>query len=272
MSLVVSSSNDAITKYIGTRIDPWQVAFFRCLFSVGSLLPLMLYYGSVSFQTHRPWLQVLRGGVLFVAISLWSHGLEVVPITTATIMSFTVPIFALLLAPTFLKERVTGLMWVATLLAFCGVVLVLQPQHRSFSIASVNFVIAAFLFGMLDVVNKKYVTKEPLLGMLLYPTLVAAILLALPAMYAESIPTKYDLVWLSILGIGSNLILYFLLKAFALASVSSLAPLRYLELPISVGTGYGLFRELPASHSYLGAALIILCTLLIVYTQQGNLK
>lgn len=272
ISLVISSSNDALTKYIGVHIDPWQVAFFRCLFGTGSLLPLMFYHGSISFQTHRLWLQMLRGGLLFVAISLWSHGVKVVPITTATIMSFTVPIFVLLLAPIFLKERVTGPTWFAALLGFCGTVLVLQPSYFSFHVASLRFVIAAFVFGLLDIINKKYIRKEPLLAMLFYPTLVATILFAFPAMCAKSIPTRDDLLWLLILGISSNLILYFLLKAFALASVSSLTPFRYLELPISVGIGYGIFKELPTSYSYLGAALIILCTLLMMYTQQSNAK
>lgn len=268
LSLVVSCGNDAIMKYMGTYMSPWQVAFFRCLFGTGSLLPLMLYHGPVSFQTPRPWLHVLRGGLLFIAISLWSHGVKAAPMTTATIMSFTVPIFVLLLAPIFLQEHVTWPMWLATLLGFGGIVLVLQPSHWSFP--SALFVLAAMLFGLLDIINKKYVTQEPMLCMLFYSTLVAMVLLALPAIYAGPMPRSHALWWLLILGISSNLILYCLLKAFALASASALAPFRYLELLISMGVGYVLFQELPTGSSYLGAAIIIPCTLLIVYSQRRS--
>jgi S-adenosylmethionine uptake transporter len=272
LSLIVSCGNDAIMKYVGTYMSPWQVAFFRCFFGTITLLPLMLYQGRVAFKTHRPLLHVMRGVLLFVTISLWSHGVKDAPITTATIMSFTVPIFVLLLAPVFLRERVTWPMWVTTLIGFCGIVLVLQPTHCSFHSSSILFVLAAALFGLLDIINKKYVRQEPMLCMLFYSTLAATILLAVPAMYAGPIPTRQALLWLLVLGIGSNLILYFLLNAFTLTSVSSLAPFRYLELLVSMGGGYLFFQELPSRNSYLGAAIIVPCTLLIVYYQHRSTK
>lgn len=272
LSLIVSCGNDAITKYVGTYMSPWQVAFFRCFFGTITLLPLMLYQGQVSFKTHRPLLHVMRGGLLFVAISLWSHGVREAPITTATIMSFTVPIFVLLLAPIFLRERVTWPMWVATLVGFGGIVLVLQPSSWSFYGTSLFFVLAAGVFGLLDIINKKYVTQEPMLCMLFYSTLAAIVLLALPAIYAGTMPPKHVIPWLLVLGITSNLILYLLLKAFTLTSVSSLAPFRYLELPISMGVGHLFFQELPSRSSYLGAAMIIPCTLFIVYYQHRSNK
>ncbi len=272
LSLIVSCGNDAIMKYVGTHVSPWQVAFFRCFFGTITLLPLMLCQGRVYFKTHRPLLHVMRGVLLFVTISLWSRGVKEAPITTATIMSFTVPIFVLLLAPIFLRERVTWPMWMTTLIGFGGIILVLQPTHCSFHSASVLFVLAAALFGLLDIINKKYVTQEPMLCMLFYSTLAATLLLVFPAMYAGAMPTGQALLWLLVLGMGSNLILYFLLKAFTLASVSSLAPFRYLELLVSIGGGYLFFQELPSRNSYLGAAIIVPCTLFIVYYQHSNAK
>ena len=270
LSLIVGCSNDAIMKYVSTHIDPWQVAFFRCFFGAVTLLPFMLYQSKVSFKTHRPWLHMFRGGVLFVAMSLWSHGIKSAPITTATIISFTVPIFELLLAPIFLRERVTWPMWMMTLLGFGGIVLVLQPRNWVFQDTSMLFVLAAGLFGLLDIVNKKYVTQEPMRCMLFYSTLIATVLLAFPAVYVGPIPAGHSLMWLFFLGIGSNLILYCILKSFALACVSSLAPFRYLELLLSTGVGYLFFQELPGRHSCLGATIIIPCTLFIVYYQHHN--
>jgi len=268
LSLMVSCGNDAVMKYVGAHTSPWQVAFFRCFFGTVTLLPLMCYQGVVSFKTHRPLLHVTRGGLLFAAMSLWGHGVKEAPITTATIMSFTVPIFVLLLAPIFLRERVTWPVWVVTFMSFGGIVLVLQPSSWLCWDTSMLFVLAAGVFGLLDIINKKYVTQESMLCMLFYSTLVATILLILPALYAGKMPTQHTLWWLLVLGVGSNLILYFLLKAFTLASVSSLAPFRYLELLISMGVGYLFFQELPDSNHYLGAAIIIPCALFIVYYQS----
>ena len=270
LSLIMSCGNDAITKYVGMHISPWQVTFFRCFFGAATLLPFMLYQGSVSFKTQIPWLHVVRGGPLFIAMSLWSHSIKEVPVTTATIMSFTVPLFVLLLASIFLQESVTWSMWIATLMGFGGIVLVLPPIHWSFSSTFVLFISAAMLFGLLDIINKKYVEQESMLCMLFYSTLTATLLLALPAMYVGHMPTGYTLLWLLGLGIGSNLILYFLLKSFTLTTVSSLAPFRYLELLISTVVGYVFFGDLPTRNSYWGAAIIILCTLFVIHAQRRS--
>mmetsp|Transcript_9898 Transcript_9898/g.22860 ORF Transcript_9898/g.22860 Transcript_9898/m.22860 type:complete len:296 (-) Transcript_9898:1897-2784(-) len=272
MSLIVGCTNDAIMKYVGTYIGSWQVTFFRCFFGAGTVFLLMCYRGFASFQTSHPWLHVIRGVLLVVAMGLWGRGVQEAPITTATLISFTVPIFVLLLAPVFLKERVTWPMWGATLLSFGGIVLVLQPSNGVFCSASVLFVLAASVFGLLDIINKKYVTKEPLLCMLFYPALTATVLLFLPAIYVGTMPPGHTWPWLLVLGIGNNLILYCLLKAFALTSVSSLAPFRYLELLISVGVGYLFFQELPHKNSYWGTLIIIPCTLFIVYNQRQGVE
>lgn len=234
----------------------------------------MLYQGKKSFKTRRPLLHLVRGMVVFLAIGLWSQGIKAAPITTATIMSFTVPIFVLLLAPVLLKERVTWPMWLATLVGFVGIILVLQPDTQSFRLhsSSLCFLLAAMLFGLLDIINKKYVTQEPMLCMLFYATLVAIALIAFPAAHVWCAPTGHQLLWLLALGVGSNLILYFLLRAFALADASSLAPLRYLELLISISVGHIFFQELPHGHSYLAATIIIPCTLFIGYYQSRDRK
>lgn len=254
-------------------MNAWEIAFFRFGFGSITLLPVMIYYGKSAFVTRRWKLHFLRGLLIFLAISLWSQGIKTSPITIATIMSFTVPIFVLLLAPIFLHERVTWPIWLATLLGFVGIVLIIQPTTTSFNQGSVYFILGAILFACLDVINNKYVTQEPILCMLFYSTLVAMMFVAYPAVRVWQTPSIHQLIWLLALGLGSNLILFFLLRAFALAGATSLAPFRYLELFISMVVGYVFFQELPDQYSYFGAGLIIVSTFLISYYQaRGRSK
>ncbi|MEM7383222.1 MAG: DMT family transporter [Bacteroidota bacterium] len=272
LSLVASCANDAITKYVAERLHPWEIAFCRFLWGALTILPLMLYQGRKSFKTHRPLLHLGRGTVLFIATSLWIQGVNVASITTATIMSFAVPIFVLLLAPILLQERITWPTWLATLVGFAGTMLALRPQASSFNSTSLYFLLASMLFGLLDIINKRYVAQEPTLCTLFHTTLVAAVLVALPASHVWRTPSRYELLWLLALGGGGNLILYLLLRAFAIAEASSLAPFRYLQLLIATGIDCFLFQELPKIHSYLGATLIILCTLFVGYQQRAESK
>lgn len=268
LSLVIGCGNDVAMKYMNSHINPWQTTFFRCFFGTLTLIPCCFYQDRACLRTTRPWLHVVRGMLFCMAMSFWSHGIQEVPIVVVTIVSFTVPLFVLLLSLLFLKERVTGAMWAATLLSFGGILIALQPSYPIAGSSVLLLVLAAMLFGLLDVINKKYIVQESMFGMLFYATLVATLLLAFPALWGNPMPTKRALLGLLGLGIGSNLILYLLLKAFRLTHIAALAPFRYLELLISIGLGYVFFQEIPTTSSYLGAMVVVPCTLFVVYHQH----
>ena len=227
----------------------------------------MFYEGKKAFVTHRWWLHVMRGILVCIAISLWGQGMQRSPITTATIISFSVPIFVLVLAPFILKERVTWPLWLATSVGFVGILYMVRPTIYHTDQGVLFFFIAALFFAVLDILNKKYVVQESMLSMLFYSNVVAAVLVLYPTVQVWCKPPLAVWIWLFILGVGSNLILYCLLRAFAWADASWLAPFRFLEFFISLAVGYVCFAELPPAASYWGAAFIIPCTLFVTYYQ-----
>ncbi len=271
LSLFISSMNDIIGKYVSASISPLETAFFRFLFGTLSLVPFILYGGLKSIKTLRPNLHFIRGLFLAIAIFLWIKGLSTSQVTTATIISFTIPIFILILAPIFLGEKVSLKLWVVTIISLIGIIITLNPSNFNFNTDSLLFVVATVLFASLDIINKKYVIKESMLSMLFYSSLVTTILGLFPVVInwrVWQMPKATDLFYLMILGAGSNAILYCLLKAFRLVKASSVAPFRYLELLFSLGLGYIVFNDLPGYTTYIGALLIIPCSLYIVLQQK----
>jgi S-adenosylmethionine uptake transporter len=248
-------------------MHPMQVAFFRFLFGTLSLMPFMLYFGKSSFSTPRPMLHVIRGSILFCAISIWIFGLKLIPIATATLLTFTIPLFVLIMARIFLHEKVTLQLWLATLLGFCGTIIAFDPSDLEFNPLSLLMLLSSALFASLDIINKKFIVKESMLSMLFYSALVTTILSIYPAYIYWQTPELSDLVLLFILGAGSNFILYCLLKAFTLVEASAVAPYRYLELVLSGAVGYLLFQEIPGLCMLIGAIIIIPTTLYIAYAQ-----
>ncbi|AIF82066.1 hypothetical protein I862_07560 [endosymbiont of Acanthamoeba sp. UWC8] len=265
MNLVASVFNDVIVKFVGLRLPFSEVAFFRFLFGTLSLVPLILYYGKSSLKTSRINVHIIRGVILFFAISMWSWGVNTVPITVVTIMGFTIPMFVLVLAPLFLKEKVSLELWLATLIGFVGVYVTLNPHHASFNPYSLVLILAALMFASLDIINKKFVVQETMIGMLFYSALVTTLLGAYPAYKVWVEPTAKEVMLLALLGVGSNLILYFILKAFTLVNASSLSPYRYLELVFSASIGYLLFAEVPHATTLIGCAIIVPANFYIAY-------
>ena len=268
LSLIVSIMNDIIQKVLGRSIDIFEITFFRNFFGSISLIPIILYYGKNSIKTRHIFVQITRGFLLFLGISAWILGLKQSQIAVATTMGSTVPFFTLILAYLFLSERVVWQRWVATLIGFIGVIIVAAPVQDNISMISWIFVFSAFCFACLDIINKKFVTKESMICMLFYSALFTAAFSVYPACYSWSSPSWEQLNLLIILGINANLILYFLLKAFTYVDVSATAPYRYLEFVFAAIAGFVLFNDILTIPTLIGAAIIIPATFIVIYSEN----
>jgi S-adenosylmethionine uptake transporter len=267
LSLAVSNLNDIITKYSAMELPFVQVAFLRFALGMLTLLPFMLWRGRAAFVTYHPWVHFWRGVILFCALTIWCLGLTVVPLVSATLLTFTIPLFVLVLARLFLHEVVGYRLWGATLVGFIGVIILLSPTQASFNHAAWLMVLAAFLFASLDIINKKFIMRESMFSMLFYSALVTTMLGAYPAYIYWQQPTWQELFLLLLLGGNSNFLLFCLLKAFKLVSASSVAPYRYLEIMLSAMLGMLIFGEVLSWNIIAGAVIIIGATMFIAYDQ-----
>lgn len=268
LSLVSSTLNDIISKYAGLRLQSFEIAFFRFFFSTITLLPFIWYYGKDTLKTSNPFIHIIRGVLLFFGMISWIYGLTIAPVTTATVISFAIPLFTLVLAVFLLNENIIWQRWVATSIGFLGIIITLKPHAADFDPKVLLFVAAAVAFAMLDIINKKFVIKESMISMLFYSALITAVLSAPPAALYWQTPTMLELSLLFILGMSANLILFFLLKAFTLIDATASAPYRYFELIFSALAAFIIFGELPKDNTIYGALIVIPATLFVVYSEK----
>lgn len=271
LSLISSATNDITAKYLGLRLHSFGVSCFRFFFSALILVPFILYYGKQTLKTNRPFIHIARGVLLFFAMTCWIYGLSIAPVTTATVISLATPLFTLVLAVFFLNENIIWQRWAATLFGFIGIVITLKPHASDFNPQILIFVLAAIIFAMLDIINKKFVVQESMISMLFYSTLVTSLVSIPPSIMYWQTPTSSEFILLFTLGAGGSLILFFLLKAFSLVDATATAPYRYLELIISASAGYLVFNEIPENSTLYGALIIIPATLFIIYSEKGNI-
>lgn len=282
---LISNMNDILMRLVGSRLPSMEVAFFRFFFAVLTLLPIMLYYRKTAFKTAHPGLHSLRALLLFGAIACWCAGVTMIPLAAVSTLALTVPIFVLPMAIVFLGEKVGWQRTVSTLIGFGGILVVVignghEDQNFWQSLATFNngtlyMIAACILFALSDILNKKMVVKESNLSMMFYIALGTTIFGIIPAYMVWTPPSIHELALLFLLGCGGNLILFFLLKAFAATDVSALAPYRYLELFSAGIFGFALFNEIPGVWTLAGAAIIVPSTFAIAYYethQNKNLK
>lgn len=271
LSLISSSANDIIAKYVGLRLHSFEVTFFRFLFGSLTLVPFIFFYGINTLKTSHPFVHISRGGLLFFGMAAWTYGLTIAPVTTATVISFSIPLFTLILAVFFLNENIIWQRWLVTIFGLTGVIIMLKPNNLDFNPQIMVLVFATIAFASLDIINKKFIVKESMLSMLFYSAMVTTLFSLPPTIYYWQTPTSSELLLLFILGASANLILFFILKAFALLDVTAIAPYRYLELILSSLAAYLVFGEIPEKNTWYGALLLIPATLFIIYSEKKTL-
>ncbi|MDX2049917.1 MAG: DMT family transporter [Rickettsiaceae bacterium] len=270
LSLVTSVFNDTISKYIGQTLDPSEVAFFRFLFSALTLVPFIVFYGISTIKTSSFFIHCARGFILFLGIMAWTHGLSYHPLAVATLVSFTIPLFTLILGYFFLNENIIWQRWVATFIGFTGIAVALGVNGSEFSSFSLILILSAAGFAGLDVINKIFVVRETMTSMLFYSAVVTAILAFVPAINHWQDPSLMQLTLFALLGASANLILFFILKAFSVLDATAIAPYRYLELLISSLSGFIFFGESITHQILYGALIIIPSTFFIVYSEANK--
>ncbi len=271
MISVVSVTNDVLMRFLGERLHPVEISFFRFFFSMVSILPLMVSSGSTLFKTQRPMMHVLRAVLGALALGLCCYSVNIMPLSENTTIMFCEPLFFLPLAYILLKEKVDAPRWIATIVGFIGLMIILRPGTDAFRVVAFVPMTAAILFALSNVMVKK-MTGEHASTMLFYFGVGTTLFALIPLPFFSEMPTLSELGLLVLLGIGGNMIQVCLFRAFSATEASALAPFRYVEFIISALFGYLLFSQIPTVWIFGGAALITLSTFYITIMETRKEK
>jgi drug/metabolite transporter (DMT)-like permease len=254
----------AFVKLAGQAgINAFEITFFRCLFGFVMLLPFVAKAGVSSLRTQHMKAHVWRSVLGIVAMACSYLGIAKLELATYTALSFTKPLFAVVLAVIILKEEVRWRRWAATLVGFLGVLVMMRPGSQAFDVWALLALADAFSIAILITILKRLPASETPLIMLFYYGIIATTLVAPPAFYFWQWPQPIEWVYLVIIGATGALSQYWWILAFKAGEASAVAPFDYLRLLFAGAIGYFAFSELPDSWTLLGAALIIASTVYI---------
>lgn len=272
------SVGDAVVKSMAGEWPGTAVSALRYSFgAVGLAIVVALRHGRAGFVLPLPGLQLGRGAAVGLATICFFMGVMAMPLADATAIQFTSPIITAMLAPLVLKERSPPAVWLATLLAFSGVLVVLRPNLLALGPVALYPLGAAFGMSWLMMLNRKTAGAAPVMVMqFLLAAIAAPLLVAAAALLhwtggaAFQIPCPSVEVVLKCLFVafsattGHSLIFAAVLRANAAA----VAPMTYVQLLVAAAIGWAWFGEAPDAATFAGAALIIAGGLWLLRAQR----
>jgi drug/metabolite transporter (DMT)-like permease len=204
-------------------------------------------------------------------------GVMAIPLADATAIQFTSPMFTFILSALLLGEKAPKAVWVATALAFAGVLVVLRPNVLALGAPALYPIGAAVGMACLMICNRKAaglaspIAMQLLVAMMAVPMLIIATsLLALSGAPQFQVPVPPASVVVKCLIIACTATIAHLLiyMAAVRASAAVVAPMTYVQLLIAAFLGWMLFGTAPDLSTFGGAALIIGGGLLLWRSQK----
>lgn len=265
-SAIAFSLMGAVVKYLST-FHVYQVVFFR---SIGTLLftiPLVLKQKVPFWGTNKKWL-IIRGVAGVISLTCFFQSLNYLSIGTAVSLRYTAPIFAAIFALIFLKEKIKAIQWLLFLIAFVGV-LIIKGFGADVETLGLFFVIFSAVFlGVIFVVIRKIGNSE-------HPLVIINYFMIMAFTFGGLLSIKY---WIQpsliewILFLSTGVFGYFgqlyMTKAFQAEETNLVAPIKYLEVIITIVIGTFWFGDVYNGWTILGIVLILSGLIYNIYIKR----
>ena len=254
-------------KVLGTRLDVYQVAFFRIFIGFVVIWPIVGYFGMTSgwdfLRTRHLHVHAIRGFLGMIAMYCSYYALARIDLADFMALSFTRPLFATVLAVIILHEVVRWRRWSATAAGFIGVLIMVRPGSGTFDPAGFFALGEAFSIAFLITLVKRLPARETTLGMMFYFGAIASLLSLPAAFYSWRWPTPEEWGWLLLIGALGAVAQSFWIRSFRCGDASLVAAFDYLRLPLGAAAGLLWFAEVPTIWTLVGAIIIIASTIYI---------
>ena len=259
---------NASMRAMALELSPYQTQFLRYLFGLLVMLPLVLRSGIASYRPKNLRGQLLRGVVHTAGMFLWFTALPNIPLADMTAIGFTTPIFIMLGAALVLGEKMVAARWVAVLVGFCGVIIVVAPKLTgSGGYYNLVMLASAPMFAGSFLIAKVLTRRDPPEVIVMWQSLMVTAL-TLPAALANwTAPSTFQWTLFLMAGVLGSLGHYCLNRGFLVADISATQPARFLDLIWASIMGYLLFANVPTQTTIMGGAVIFAASVLIARSE-----
>ena len=246
------------------QMDPLQAQFMRYAAGLLLFVPLLIKSGVLAYAPKRVAGQFTRGAFHTLGLCLWFIALPKIPLADMTAIGFTGPIFIMLGAYIFFKEPMHWDRWVAALMGFAGVVIVVAPKlsgggglYHLVMLASSPVFAASFLLT-------KSLTRDESAGVIVFWQALTVSLFSLPlAVMVWQMPTLLQCAAFLVCGLLGNAGHYCLTRSFGVADISSTQSVKFLDLMWAAILGWMVFGDTPSSSTIMGGVVISCATIWI---------
>ncbi|MEO1107196.1 MAG: DMT family transporter [Pseudomonadota bacterium] len=271
LGFAVFASHDALIKVLGGTYSVMQIIFFATLFSfVPMAVTILTDRTTGNFLPHHPWLVLLRSALMVTSMICAFYAFSVLPLAEVYSLLFSFPLIVTVLSIPILGEVVRAQRWAAVGVGLIGVLIVLRPGSTDITLGHLAALTAAFCSAFGSVLVRKIGNEERSAVLILYPMLLAIVVMSLmqPAVYQP--PSLLHLAMMALVGVFSVIAQHLIILAYRAAPAGVVAPSQYSQIIWATLFGMIFFGERPDGWVAVGASIIIASGVFVVWRESRS--
>ncbi|MDX2159430.1 MAG: DMT family transporter [Hyphomicrobiaceae bacterium] len=257
-AMLAFAAMDGISKVLAQQLSIPQILWVRyILFTLLVALLLRRKGLATAMKSGQPWLQTARALLIVVENGVFVLAFVYLPLADVHAIAAASPLIVVALSVPMLGETVGPRRWLAVVVGFAGVLIIVRPGFQLISWPMLIALFAAFLWGLYQVLVRMCAATDSGETTWVWSAVVglAATTLVGPFVWTWPDATGWALlVAIAILGSLAHLAL---IKALEYWEAGALQPYSYTLLLWAAVIGYLGFGDIPDRWTFLGAALII---------------
>ncbi|MBG9389389.1 DMT family transporter [Caenimonas aquaedulcis] len=261
---VIFSLLNTLMRGLVFQLTPFQTQFLRYVFGLLVMLPLVARAGWRAYMPQSIRGQFVRGIVHTLGLCMWFTAIPHITLADTTAIGFTGPIFIMLGAAWFFGEKMRWERWLASLIGFTGVLIVVAPKLAAAGGGySLLMLASAPVFAASFLITKGLTRYERPEVIVLWQS-ITIMLLSLPlAIPGWQWPTAWQWAAFLLCGLLGSTGHYCLTRSFSVADISATQSVKFLDLVWASLLGWIVFSDTPSQSTLIGGAVICASTIWI---------
>lgn len=275
VSVVGASIMTLAVRMVSLEMGSTQVVLYRSIIAIvmvgAAVIVASPLRRKLSFT--KPYQHLVRGTLVAIATHFGFYTIATVPLATATVLFFTAPIFATLLALFIHGEKIGVRRILAIAAGFIGALVVLRPGFGELNLGMLTAVGSSLCFASALTMSRNLAQADGPLSTY-FSSIVITTLITIPIVGTDLATPGLSATWIAIILVAITSMVRGIadIEAYRHAEAGILAPVAYLRL-VFIGIGaYLMFEETPDWQTVLGAVIIIGSTLYIAQREAALKK
>ena len=289
-AMLIFAVQDSLMKYIYNSVSLYEVYIIRTVISfILVIIFLKILKKPIVFKTHYPLLTLCRVILFFFGFSSFYVSLTIMPLATATALFFVTPFLITIFAKFILKDQIGLRRWIAVIVGFIGVYIILNPNFDDFDYFSLTPILCAFCYSLSMIIIKKTSEKDNVYQQMFQFYIGATIISIIfyffigdgryntidnPAaqfIFREWFSNlEFSLIYMITLGFTAAAAFLLIFSAYRIASPAVISPFEYSILIWSTLSGWIFFNEIPNINTAIGMFLIVVGGIYIFIREKAQ--